>query len=289
MGDKNCPICGKEKEKIKNKYCSYACRNVYINSRKDYKKQSKNVSKGVEKSLVKKLGEKKPFEVICSKCEKPFEVIEREKKFPTKKKYFCSRSCANSRKPSQETKDKISKKLKGVPTKNGEWLEVLKKCLNCGNEFVSKRKNKCCSRICSSNKRKNESLKNKNIKDIYKKLSEFKFSLNDYPDEFNFELINEYGWYKAKNRGDNLNGVSRDHIISVTGGYEKMINPILLSHPVNCELIRHNDNVSKGKAFGMSIDELIDKIKKWNIKYNEDFKIDDIYIDEDFLRNYKFK
>ena len=57
---------------------------------------------------------KKEFIVKCKKCGKEFSVIEEDTKFPIKgDKYFCCRSCANSRgKRSQETKDKIRKTLK---------------------------------------------------------------------------------------------------------------------------------------------------------------------------------
>jgi hypothetical protein len=42
------------------------------------------------------LGKKKSFSVVCSCCSTTFLVNEREKQFPVKEKYFCSRSCANS-------------------------------------------------------------------------------------------------------------------------------------------------------------------------------------------------
>ena len=55
---------------------------------------------------------KKEFEVICKNCGKKFTVIEEETKFPIKgDKYFCCRSCANTRHHSEETKLKISKSL----------------------------------------------------------------------------------------------------------------------------------------------------------------------------------
>lgn len=47
---------------------------------------------------------KKQFIVTCYKCGKSFEVIEDESKFPIKTKYFCSRSCANTRTLNDETK-----------------------------------------------------------------------------------------------------------------------------------------------------------------------------------------
>jgi len=42
------------------------------------------------------LGEYKRFTVKCFGCASLFTVNEREKQFPSRKEYFCSRSCANS-------------------------------------------------------------------------------------------------------------------------------------------------------------------------------------------------
>ena len=56
---------------------------------------------------------KKEFEVICKNCGKKFTVIEEETKFPIKgDKYFCCRSCANTRHHSEEIKQKISNGVK---------------------------------------------------------------------------------------------------------------------------------------------------------------------------------
>jgi hypothetical protein len=35
---------------------------------------------------------------------------------------------------------------------------------------------------------------------IYKAETKFKFGLNDYPDEFDFTLIERYGWYSPSNK-----------------------------------------------------------------------------------------
>ena len=92
--------------------------------------------------------------------------------------------------------------------------------------------------------------------------------MNDYPDEFDFELIEQYGWYKAKNRGNNLNGVSRDHMYSVKEGFLNKVDPKILAHPANCRLIRHNDNVSKGSKSTITLEQLLERIRIWNKKYN---------------------
>lgn len=102
----------------------------------------------------------------------------------------------------------------------------------------------------------------------YRLACKFNFNIGDYPDEFDFKLIENHGWYSAKNRGNNLNGVSRDHIVSVKFGFENSIDPKIISHPANCQLLRHNDNVSKNKKCSMTIDELLEKIQKWNDRYS---------------------
>lgn len=107
---------------------------------------------------------------------------------------------------------------------------------------------------------------NKNYKD-YREMCSFNFNLNDFKEEFNFTLIESFGWYKAKNNGDNPDGVSRDHKVSVKYGFENKINPSIISHPANCQLIRQSENSSKGTKNSISIEELIKDIERWNNKY----------------------
>lgn len=125
---------------------------------------------------------KKEFEVICKTCGKHFKVIENENRFPIKgDKYFCCRSCANTRHHSDETKKKISD---GVKTSEifiqrnteGKHIgyksidEIPKcKCIICGNEYMPNYKfngyvfiTKYTKRICSNECRsKYYSIRNK--------------------------------------------------------------------------------------------------------------------------------
>jgi len=95
----------------------------------------------------------------------------------------------------------------------------------------------------------------------------FKFNLADYSAEFDFTLIESYGWYKPKNRGDNLTGISRDHSVSVRYGFDHNIPAEHLAHPANCVLMQHGKNVSKGKNISMSYDDLLNRIEAWDNKY----------------------
>ncbi|CAK0751140.1 hypothetical protein CCP3SC1AL1_1830007 [Gammaproteobacteria bacterium] len=97
----------------------------------------------------------------------------------------------------------------------------------------------------------------------YRQLCEFKFNVFHFPNKFDLKLIEEFGWYKAKNRGDNPNGVSRDHMYSVKEGYLNNIDPYIISHPANCMLMKHNDNNKKNINCSISLEELNNKINKW--------------------------
>lgn len=221
----------------------------------------------IEKSKKKRV-ERIVESVTCykSECNNVFEVTYTLK---TKKdKYFCSRSCANSRGPrSQNFKDKVSKKLtKPIELYGQENVN----CFFCDNVLSKKqlkRKNKFCSVKCSSSYRSDVNRQIMDEKKKYRLDCSFKFNLGDFPEEFDFSLIEQYGWYTASNRGGNLNGVSRDHLYSVMSGYENNVDPKLISHPANCGLKRHDKNISKGSSCDITLEELKKRIKLWNKKY----------------------
>ena len=97
----------------------------------------------------------------------------------------------------------------------------------------------------------------------------FKFNLADYPDEFDFKLIESLGWYKPKNRGNNLTGVSRDHAVSVRYGFDNKIPAKHLAHPANCILMQHGRNSSKGKKNSITYAQLLKRIRAWDKIYSE--------------------
>lgn len=158
---------------------------------------------------------------ICEQCGKEYN--------PThSKQRFCSQSCVatytnTGRVVSKESREKRRliqlKKIENgevIDPKTGEVkkLSHTKICPFCGKEFITNRKHKkFCSRSCAMRNRYKDS-HDREFK-YYKRQCMFKFALNSYEKEFDFKLIEENGWYKAKNHGDNLNGVSRDHIFSV--------------------------------------------------------------------------
>jgi len=116
----------------------------------------------------------------------------------------------------------------------------------------------------------------------YKNDCIFRFALNDYPTRFDFDLIKTHGWYKAKNRGDNPTGVSRDHIISIKYGWLNDIPANVIAHPANCQLVQQCINNKKKTECWITIDELMTRIEQWdsditlNITQKTSDEIDDV-------------
>ena len=55
-------------------------------------------------------------------------------------------------------------------------------------------------------------------------------------------------------------------------GFLSGVFPELLRHPANCQIISHSDNIKKSKKKNDSVitlNELLEKIKNWNIFYEE--------------------
>jgi len=247
-------------------YCSLSCRSYYVNKYirsyaglHDYIKQKKAVSK-------------KEYELNPSFCKQCNHTIS----FDKRRNIFCSQSCAathtNLNRIVENRKPLSSKALKNIRYSNRkrrpEWLEYYEhhpnRCKQCNTTLnYKKRNNKFCTRLCGNKyARKTISEYRK-----YQLDTKFNFNLSDYSDEFNFKLIEQYGWYTAKNRGDNHTGVSRDHMFSVNAGFAAGIPPGIISHPANCNLMIHANNVKKYTNCSITIDELKYKIEQWNIKY----------------------
>lgn len=261
-----CKNCGDETKK-KNIYCSLTCRNIYVNKNlRDYTKL-KDINKK-KKDLAKIKYYENPI-----KCKNCGATIEFEKNW--KNVSFCNHSCSaeysNKRRSGYEynlTENGLNSIINSNKNRSGnvsgEYYKNPKCCLNCGKIIeYSKRNNGNCSWKC----RKEYYTKNKEEYQVYYELSKFKFNLRDFNEEFDFSLIERYGWYKAKNNGDNVDGVSRDHMFSVKEGFRRLINPLLLAHPANCELIINRQNQSKCDSCSLTIEELLEKIKKFENKY----------------------
>lgn len=230
---------------------------------------------------------KKAF--ICLNCKSEFyDLISHERK-------FCSSECSGSfntrgRTHKEDTKIKIGRSLAGrvksleervrMSGKNNPmWIdgrslitktkkttfketngalqikETKRKCIYC-HQFSIVKKYKTICDTCRATYYK-----------AYRPSCEFKFNIQHFKDEFDFELIQQYGRYSPSNKGNNLNGVSRDHMYSVKDGFVNKVDPTLIAHPANCRLMKHCDNSSKHSLSVITLAELMERIEKWNQKY----------------------
>jgi predicted nucleic acid-binding Zn ribbon protein len=269
-----CKNCGTEIKKNRV-YCSLKCRNIYVNKNlRDYSKLKK-INKEKRKT---KLEEYHNNPKKCKNCGK---IIPFEKKLNA----FCNNSCSasfnnkniNNKNISEEGYNNIKKANRRIAKERWynekiEYYSNKKRCKKC-NKIIpyDKRQNVFCDNKC----KKEYFLIEKDNYYLYKRLTKFNFNLKDFKDEFNFNLIEKYGWYKAKNNGNNMDGVSRDHMFSVKEGFRQMVNPLILAHPSNCKLIKNRKNQSKSDNCSITIEKLLDNIKNFDNKYGKyyDFEI----------------
>ena len=252
----------------KRVYCSLSCRNKYVNT------HLRNYNKVSDTSRKKRKEKEKEYLKNPKYCKQCMNIIPFNK--INDNRTFCNHSCSASYTNMKRIitwNDKIRDGINNYIKENGYFGAVLikknlksheqqKYCLNCNSSLT---KNKFyCNRKCKQNyERTNMSEFNR-----YKLDCQFKFNLSNFPTEYDFFLIEEYGWYSPKNKKNNLFGVSRDHMLSIKEGYNLGIDPKIISHPANCQLLPHSKNVSKHKKCSISLEDLLTKIENFNKKYN---------------------
>jgi len=262
-----CPYCNKEIIGNNGIYANHLrwCKEnpLFENNYKQYKIN-------INKTLQNKINE---YKIKCKVCGQEFIIKTTENNFNKGNyKKTCSSSCAHKlsilNSDNKKRKENISKSIEEFNIKNGtKQIEKIKKCKYCNNKFKTLRNTIFCSPQCARKFRAEQEILNKEPFEKYKKLCEFKFGIRSFPNEFKSQLLEENGWYSASNHGNNFNGVSRDHMFSCKEGFNQLIDPYLISHPANCNLILQKDNVSKYSKCSLSLEELINKVKDWNNKY----------------------
>lgn len=189
---------------------------------------------------------------ICPKC----------KTIHEKNGTFCSRKCANARTWTIEDKKKKSESLRrtfSLSKSPGPKLSS-RICIDCGNFIRWRNGGKLfCSKSCQNEFHK----KQRTPLQEYRKQCSFRFNVFDFPNDFDLALVSRYGWYSACNNGGNIYGVSRDHRVSVNFGFKNNVDPKIISHPANCELLLHEKNKKKNRKCSMTLEELKSKISKW--------------------------
>lgn len=149
-------------------------------------------------------------------------------------------------------KRKLSKRL---TTKNTA-VKNTRQCAHCGNKVEIQRRKYC---------KLHQHLYSNNGKSLYK----FSFKVNDYPDLLDLSLIEKHGWYSPGGGKcplpKNINGISRDHKISINDAIKNGYDPYYIKHPCNCELMLHSANYKKKAKSSMTYEELISIVSKYEI------------------------
>jgi len=191
----------------------------------------------------------------CKQCNTPLSYEKRTNK-------FCSRSCSATH---SNTNAPLSRKRGPAKTatlsaheqrklKNnivGPYSTVYhSKCAECSLTILSQYSKKYC--------RMHEYQYSHKMRAKYW----FTFILKDYPDLFDFSLLKKYGMRS----NDNIEGVVRDHKVSVADAIKYNYDPYYIKHPLNCELMINSKNAKKHKQSSMSYDELVTQVKEYNKK-----------------------
>lgn len=190
-------------------------------------------------------------------------------------KKFCSRACANYR---EATAQRISKLKHTIGIKDtiknqyGEHKRVIHytfdgpftkiylcTCKYSGKKFYATTVKQIHPELARTKKE-------------YTYSCQFRFGISSYPEWFSdaSELITEYGWYStpgSRKGVTNVNGISRDHLYSITDGWLNNIPPKIIRHPANCALLPHKENQSKHKKSKITIDDLYQRISSFDAKY----------------------
>lgn len=173
---------------------------------------------------------------------------------------FCSKSCSakyNNRNKSlsEQTKEKIKKGVNEYKLKTMKKVSInrnFRSCKRCKEDFYCKTARQYCENCRAS------------YYNIYRPSCEFTFNPSAYKDKLeNYNLIEKFGLYSPTNKGNNLKGISRDHMVSVKWGFDNNISSEIIKHPANCKLMLHKENNIKKTSNSISYKDLLLRIENW--------------------------
>jgi hypothetical protein len=248
----SCSIVFEQKHK-NAKYCSIPC------SQKKTGNALKQISLDRHHIMFEKY---KLSPICCKKCGVVFEYKDR-------KKLFCNNSCSTQFHNKLRNTQSIETRIKRAKCLKDRYAALYKEELHAMPVIVGEYSKVYCN-ICVKTNLKFYSKSYKKYhpsiyhdQEHYRYLCRFNFSISQFPIWFNGKIIEEHGWYSL----ENLNGVSRDHRISITDGWRNNIDPKFISHPANCVLLPHKQNQSKGFKSCISIQDLMEDIERFNKLY----------------------
>ena len=96
----------------------------------------------------------------------------------------------------------------------------------------------------------------------------FTFNVYNYPDLFDLDRIKEIGWFAPGGKSGrwNINGLSRDHKVSVNEAILNNYDYYYITHPMNCEIISHKMNNKKKTKSSITYEELVKLVDDYDRK-----------------------
>lgn len=246
-----CNICQKEFKSLyalsahKRAHLNYTQKPIYCCSILTKQKISVSCLSKHEKAWIKNSQQY----AQCLQCSKPLTKL---------KNKFCSSSCAatyNNLHSSPNRKHGPAPKEK--PPKSSFTHIVKNTCAKSGIVFFAKTYRKYHPNL-------------QHEKDDYSRSCKFRFSISQFPNWFDGSIIKKYEMYSTPGSRigvKNLNGVSRDHLYSISDGWLNNIDSKFIRHPANCQLVRHKDNQQKNRKSPITLNELLSRIKKFEELY----------------------
>lgn len=207
-----------------------------------------------------------------------------------RKNKFCNRSCAAKFNNSNWTKEQRTKQASTLSKNMSTTVNEI--CVICNDAFDTTKKKQNICHECSTRYSTEKQIRIRAITRFCPKCGKFEFTfgrfqaetcatcrtlieyrsactfthdLNMYPTEYQLELLAEHGMFHPKK---NPKGVSRDHLYSVFDGYNNKIDPAIMKHPANCQLMLQEDHTRKNSNSSITLDELLERIKLWNNRYS---------------------
>jgi len=217
-------------------------------------KSQRFCSKSCSARFTNKLKPKQVREARCICCDQLFNLTSYKQK-------FCSKSCAashnNARNPAKSpSRIKQARTLSQIPREVKPSSPTIKQrtCITCNrvDTIVGKgsfRIKEC--KFCSSSL-------------TYRQACTFTFDLRKYPNEFDLSLLARFGVFNPKT---NPLGMTRDHRLSIQFGKDNGIDPKIMSHPANCELMTQAQNSKKHSSSSISLPQLLEAIELWEMKH----------------------
>ena len=278
-----CQYCNQEFETIRK--CS--CHERLCKQRPDYEERLKRFKAGCGKSKGKQLVKRIEYDLVCDVCGKHYTKILTESEFKHIKHFNCSRSCANYRTHSNETKEKIRNSiLKYCKDNNRECIK--RYCKACNKELSANNK----SGYCNECYRQTEEYKNKLSKSLkgktggYRKGSgwgksgwykgyycdsswELAFVVYNIEHNIKFERNKKQFSYIFKNEKHNYipDWIVNDEYIEIKGYYTEQWQAKLDQFPKNLKLnILYENDMQKyldyiREKYGNNFIELYDNSK----------------------------